>query len=45
MATQKSYDLEYKIQAVKLPGEIGINKTAKELGIAASTVKWLENGS
>ncbi len=38
MATQKRYDLEFKIQAVKLAKEIGINKAAKELGIAASTL-------
>ncbi len=38
MATQKRYDLEYKIQAVKLAREIGINKAAKELGIATSTL-------
>ena len=38
MATQKRYDLEYKIQAVKLARQIGINKAAKELGIASSTL-------
>lgn len=38
MATQKRYDLDFKIQAVKLAREIGINKAAKELGIAASTL-------
>lgn len=30
---QKSYDREYKAQAVKLSQEIGGNKAAKELGI------------
>ena len=38
MGTQKRYDLDYKIQAVKLAREIGVNKAAKELGIAASTL-------
>lgn len=38
MATQKHYDLEYKIQAIKLSREIGINKAAKELAIAPSTI-------
>lgn len=38
MAKQKRYDLDFKIQAVKLAREIGINKAARELGIAASTL-------
>ena len=35
---QKSYDREYKVQAVKLSQEIGGNKAAKELGILEGTV-------
>lgn len=31
--TQRKYDQEYKIQAVKLAKEIGGAKAAKELGI------------
>lgn len=31
--TQKSYDNEYKAQAVKLAQEIGGNKAAIELGV------------
>ena len=38
MTKQKRYDLEYKIQAIKLAKEIGVNKAAKELGIAPSTL-------
>ncbi len=33
MAEKKTYDKEYKIQAVKLGREIGISKAARELGI------------
>ena len=36
--TQRKYDQEYKIQAVKLAKEIGGAKAAKELGIPESTV-------
>lgn len=35
---QKLYDQYYKIQAVKLANEICINKAAKEIGVAPSTV-------
>ena len=38
MATQKRYDMDFKIQAVKLAREIGLSKAAKELGLAASTL-------
>ena len=38
MATQKQYDKEYKIQAVKLEHEVGQNKAAKELGVSTSTI-------
>lgn len=34
---RKRYDRDYKVQAVKLAKEIGINKAAKEIGIAPST--------
>ncbi len=34
---QKSYDNEYKAQAVKLAREIGGHKVAKELGIPKGT--------
>ena len=33
MATNRQYDQEYKIQAVKLAKEIGQAKAARELGI------------
>lgn len=40
---QKRYDQDYKIQAVKLAKEIGINKAAKEIGVAPSTVNgWMK---
>ncbi|MGN9163004.1 transposase [Clostridium sulfidigenes] len=40
---QKRYDQDYKVQAVKLANEIGINKAAKEIGIAPSTVSgWVK---
>ena len=46
---QRCYDTEYKVQAIKLAKEIGINKAARELGIASSTlctwVKLSKNGS
>lgn len=35
--TQRKYDQEYKIQAVKLAKEIGGAKAAKELGIPEGT--------
>ena len=38
MSAVKVYDLEYKIQAVKLANEIGQAKAAAELGIPKSTV-------
>ena len=38
MSAGKVYDLEYKIQAVKLANEIGQAKAATELGIPRSTV-------
>ncbi len=40
---QKRYDQDYKVQAVKLAKEIGINKAAKEIGVAPSTVSgWVK---
>lgn len=40
---QKRYNQDYKIQAVKLAKEIGINKGAKEIGVAPSTVSgWVK---
>lgn len=46
---QRHYDKDYKVQAIKLANEIGINKAARELGIASSTlcqwVKASKNGS
>lgn len=40
---EKRYDQDYKVQAVKLAKEIGINKAAKEIGIAPSTVSgWVK---
>ena len=36
--TQRKYDQEYKIQAVKLAKEIGGAKAAKELGIPEGTL-------
>ena len=42
MSDGKVYDLEYKIQAVKLSNEIGQAKAATELGIPRSTVyTWI----
>ncbi len=38
MAEKKSYDKEYKIQAVKLGREIGMSKAARELGINTDTL-------
>ena len=43
MSTGKVYDLEYKIQAVKLANEIVQAKAATELGIPRSTVyTWID---
>ncbi len=40
---RKRYDKDYKVQAVKLAKEIGINKAAKEIGVAPSTVNgWVK---
>ncbi len=42
MAKNKTYDMEYKIQAVKLALEIGTAKAARELGIHANTLHtWM----
>ena len=38
MSQNKQYDLAYKIQAVKLAGEIGSAKAADELGISHNTM-------
>lgn len=38
MAKKKTYDKEYKIQAVKLGREIGFAKAARELGINTDTL-------
>ncbi len=38
MAEKKTYDKEYKIQAVKLGREIGFGKAARELGINTDTL-------
>ncbi len=38
MAEKKTYDKEYKIQAVKLGREIGMSKAARELGIKTDTL-------
>ena len=35
---QRKYDMEYKIQAVKLSEEIGPSKAAAELGISVDTL-------
>ncbi len=35
---QRKYDMEYKIQAVKLAKEIGDAKAAAELGIPENTI-------
>ena len=41
--SQRKYDHEYKVQAVKLAKEIGGAKAAKELGIPEGTIHtWLE---
>ncbi len=38
MGQQRTYDKEYKVQAVKLAREIGSAKAAKELGIPTNTM-------
>ena len=38
MKQQRSYDKEYKIQALKLVEEIGTNKAAKELDVPVNTI-------
>ncbi len=38
MATNRQYDHEFKVQAVKLGQEIGQAKAAKELGISKNTM-------
>lgn len=41
--SQRKYDHEYKVQAVKLAKEIGGAKAAKELGIPEGTIHtWLK---
>ena len=37
--TNKRYDREYKVQAVKLIKEIGMTKASKELGVSSSTME------
>lgn len=37
---QKSYDTEFKAQAVKLAQEIGGHKAARKLGIPKGTMVW-----
>ena len=42
-STQKSYDSEFKAQAVKLAQEIGEHKAAKELGVPDGTIYcWIK---
>lgn len=38
MGQQRKYDMEYKVQAVKLAHEIGSGKAAKELGMSVDTL-------
>ena len=39
----KRYDEDYKVQSVKLATEIGINKAAREIGVATSTLNgWVK---
>ena len=38
MATNRQYDHEFKVQAIKLAQEIGQAKAAKELGISKNTM-------
>ena len=37
--TNKRYDKEYKVQAVKIIKEIGMTKASKELGVSSSTME------
>ena len=40
---QKHYDTDYKVQSVNLAKEIGLNKAARELGVAPSTLNgWVK---
>lgn len=40
---KQKYDIDYKIQAVKLDREIGGTKAAKELGVPEGTIHtWLK---
>ena len=42
--SQRSYDHEFRVQAVKLAKEIGATKAAKELGIPANTLHgWIRS--
>ena len=42
MATNRPYDQEYKIKAVKLTKEIGQTKAARELGVPKNTLyTWI----
>ena len=42
MSAGKVYDLEYKVQAIKLANEIGQAKAAAELGISKNTIyTWI----
>ena len=42
MAQQRQYDMDYKIQSVKLANEIGLTKAARELGVSPSTLTgWI----
>ena len=36
--TQRKYDKEYKVEAVKLAREIGVDKAAEELGVPKGTL-------
>ena len=41
--TQRNYEKEYKVQAVKLAKEIGTEKAARELGVPKGTLSgWLK---
>jgi len=43
MARQRQYDMDYKIQSIKLSNEIGLTKAARELGISPSTLNgWIK---
>lgn len=44
MARSRTYDKEYKVQAVKLAPEIGIAREAREPGISSNTLHtWMRN--